>query len=163
MNRSLLIIGGIIIIIIIIGVFISMNPSSQPAPQDQNQGQNSASSTAMDMASSTASTTATSTTAETAQKGDHVYVNYTGTLENGKVFDSSYTRGVPIDFILGEGQVIPGWDKGILGMTVGEKKHLVIPPADGYGAQAITDSQGNVLIPANSTLIFDVELVKIDK
>lgn len=97
-----------------------------------------------------------------AKAGDHVFVNYTGTLENGTKFDSSYDRGAPFDFIVGVGQVIKGWDEGIVGMKVGEKKHLVIPPEKGYGAQQITDATGAVIIPANATLVFDVELVSID-
>lgn len=100
---------------------------------------------------------------QVAQNGDTVYVHYTGTLENGTKFDSSYDRGQPLPFVLGSGMVIRGWDQGILGMRVGEKKHLVIPPELAYGAQSITDNQGNVIIPRNSTLVFDVELVKIDK
>ena len=108
-------------------------------------------------------THSSSMSADTAKAGDHVFVNYVGTLENGQKFDSSYDRGVPIDFVLGTGRVIPGWDKGIVGMKVGEKKHLVIGAADAYGAQGITDGSGNVIIPANATLIFDVELVKIEK
>lgn len=99
----------------------------------------------------------------TAQPGDHVYVHYVGTFENGQKFDSSLDAGQPIDFILGAGQVIKGWDDGIQGMKKGDKKKLIIPPALGYGSQDVTDAQGNVIIPANSTLVFDVELVKIER
>jgi FKBP-type peptidyl-prolyl cis-trans isomerase FkpA len=91
-----------------------------------------------------------------AKQGDHVFVNYTGTLTNGTKFDSSYDRGEPIDFVLGKGQVIKGWDEGIQGMKVGEKKHLVIPPEKAYGASGIPGA-----IPPNATLVFDVELVDI--
>jgi FKBP-type peptidyl-prolyl cis-trans isomerase len=94
-------------------------------------------------------------TGATAKAGDHVYVNYIGTLTNGTKFDSSYDRGQPIDFVLGVGTVIPGWDQGLLGMKVGGKRQLVIPPSLAYGNQAVG------LIPANSTLVFQVELVKI--
>lgn len=100
---------------------------------------------------------------QTAVAGDRVFVHYTGTLENGQKFDSSVDRGVPIDFILGRGEVIKGWDDGIAGMKVGDKKHLVIPADKAYGAQGITDGQGNVIIPGGATLIFDVELVKIER
>lgn len=92
-----------------------------------------------------------------AEVGDRVFVNYIGTLANGTKFDSSYDRGVPIDFILGTGAVILGWDQGIAGMKVGEKKRLTIPPELGYGANAVGP------IPANSTLVFEVELVKVEK
>jgi FKBP-type peptidyl-prolyl cis-trans isomerase len=102
-------------------------------------------------------------TTMSAQNGDTVFVNYTGKLVDGTKFDSSLDRGVPIDFTLGVGRVIKGWDQGILGMKVGEKKTLTIPPELGYGAQAIPDGRGNILIPANSTLIFDVELVDIKR
>lgn len=98
-----------------------------------------------------------------AMAGDRVFVNYTGTLENGAKFDSSYDNGAPIDFILGTGAVIKGWDEGIVGMQVGEKKKLVITPDKAYGAQQITDGQGNIVIPANATLTFDVELVSIER
>lgn len=99
----------------------------------------------------------------TAQNGDLVSVNYTGTLEKGTKFDSSLDRGVPIEFTLGVGQVIKGWDQGIVGMKIGEKKRLTIPAELAYGAQAIPDARGGILIPANSTLIFDVELVDIKR
>ena len=91
-----------------------------------------------------------------AQKGQKVKVHYTGKLEDGTVFDSSVDRGEPIMFTLGVGQVIKGWDEGIEGMKVGEKRQLTIPPDLGYGARGA----GNV-IPPNSVLIFDTELVEI--
>lgn len=92
---------------------------------------------------------------EIAKNGDIVSVHYTGTLENGVKFDSSLDRGQPFEFTLGVGQVIKGFDKGILGMEVGEKKRIVISPEDGYGSQKAGS------IPPNSTLIFDVELLGI--
>ncbi len=98
-----------------------------------------------------------------AQNGDTVFVNYTGTLTDGKKFDSSLDRGKPISFVLGVGQVIKGWDQGILGMTVGEKKKLTIPPELGYADHEIPDGNGGILIPKNSTLLFDVELVDIKR
>ncbi len=98
-----------------------------------------------------------------AQNGDMVSVNYTGTLENGTKFDSSLDHGRPIEFKLGVGQVIKGWDQGIVGMEIGEKKKLTIPAELAYGAQEIPDGRGGILIPANSTLIFDVELVDIKR
>lgn len=87
--------------------------------------------------------------------GSTVQVHYTGTFADGKKFDSSRDRGVPIDFVLGEGKVIPGWDQGILGMKVGGKRRLVIPPSLGYGPKDYGP------IPGNSTLYFDVELVGV--
>ncbi|MBI2449969.1 MAG: FKBP-type peptidyl-prolyl cis-trans isomerase [Candidatus Nealsonbacteria bacterium] len=91
-----------------------------------------------------------------AQNGDTVVVHYTGTLLNGTKFDSSLDRGAPFSFTLGAGQVIQGWDQGLLGMQVGEKIKLTIPPDLAYGGRAI----GGV-IPANSTLVFEVELLEI--
>jgi peptidylprolyl isomerase len=96
----------------------------------------------------------------TAQAGDLVWVNYTGKLQsNGRKFDSSFDRrdenGMPqpIAFVLGAGRVIKGWDEGIAGMKVGDKRQLIIPPGLAYG------TNDNGPIPANSTLVFDVELV----
>jgi FKBP-type peptidyl-prolyl cis-trans isomerase FkpA len=95
----------------------------------------------------------------TAEKGDTVTVNYVGALTDGKVFDASANHGSDgFTFELGAGKVIRGWDQGIVGMKEGGKRVLVIPPALAYGDQAI----GNV-IPANSTLVFEVELIKVQK
>ena len=92
---------------------------------------------------------------EGAKAGDNVSVLYTGKLQDGTEFDSSAKHGnEPIDFILGKGMVIKGWDEGLQGMQVGEKRTLVIPPTLGYGEQGA----GGV-IPPNATLTFDVELV----
>lgn len=99
-----------------------------------------------------------------ASNGDVVFVQYTGKLADGKVFDSSIPRGEPFPFILGAGMVIPGWEKGILGMKIGEKKTLTISPEDGYGDTGVKNPQtGEVVIPPNATLIFDVELVDIKR
>lgn len=89
--------------------------------------------------------------------GDEVVVHYAGTLENGTPFDNSYKRGEPFAVTIGEGRVIQGWEKGLQGIKVGEKRKLTIPPSMGYGSQDI----GNGLIPANSTLIFDIECIEI--
>jgi FKBP-type peptidyl-prolyl cis-trans isomerase len=91
-----------------------------------------------------------------AAAGKTVSVHYTGKLTNGKVFDSSLTRGTPIEFKLGAGHVIKGWDEGIALMKVGGKATLTIPPQLGYGERGA----GGV-IPPNATLIFDVELVSV--
>ena len=90
-----------------------------------------------------------------AKDGDTVSVLYTGKLQDGTVFDASEKHGnEPIEFILGKGMVIKGWDQGLQGMQVGEKRTLVIPPTLGYGEQGA----GGV-IPPNATLTFDVQLV----
>ncbi len=95
-------------------------------------------------------------TGPAAKAGDKVSVNYVGTLENGTKFDSSIDRGVPFEFVLGAKHVIPGWDIGVEGMKVGEKRKLTIPPELAYGAAGIPGH-----IPANATLIFEVELLGI--
>ena len=92
-----------------------------------------------------------------AATGDKVRVHYTGTLMNGKKFDSSRDRGTPFDFTLGEGGVIKGWDQGVVGMKVGGKRRLVIPEALGYGD---TGSPPN--IPEKAGLKFDIELLAIN-
>jgi FKBP-type peptidyl-prolyl cis-trans isomerase len=92
-----------------------------------------------------------------AKTGDTVHVQYTGTLMNGKKFDSSYDHGGdPFKFTLGKGEVIKGWDQGVVGMKVGGKRKLRIPSDLGYGAA------GSGAIPPNAGLLFDVELVSID-
>jgi peptidylprolyl isomerase len=88
--------------------------------------------------------------------GKTVRVHYNGKLTNGKLFDSSYSRGEPIEFVLGAGRVIKGWDEGIALMKVGGKATLTIPPHLGYGERGA----GGV-IPPNATLIFEVELVSV--
>ena len=91
-----------------------------------------------------------------AASGKTVSVHYEGSLENGKVFDSSYPRKKPIEFRLGQGQVIEGWDEGIALLQVGDKARFVIPSHLGYGSRGA----GGV-IPPNATLIFDVELMDV--
>lgn len=90
------------------------------------------------------------------QPGDTVSVHYTGTLTNGVVFDSSYKRGQPIQFPLGQGRVIKGWDEGVASMQIGGKRTLLIPPSLGYGA-----SGAGGVIPPNATLLFEVELLEV--
>jgi len=90
--------------------------------------------------------------------GKQVKVHYTGTLENGTKFDSSVDRKQPFDFVIGVGQVIPGWDEGVMTMKVGGKRKLIIPAKLGYG----TWGAGGV-IPPKAKLLFDVELLEVAK
>jgi FKBP-type peptidyl-prolyl cis-trans isomerase FkpA len=102
-------------------------------------------------------------TGATAATGQHVFVNYTGWLydaskpdNKGTQFDSSLTPGRgPFDFVLGAGQVIKGWDQGVVGMKVGGSRRLIIPPDLGYGPS------GSGPIPPNATLVFDIDLLNI--
>jgi len=114
--------------------------SAQPVPPDQQMGM----------------VTLTPGNGALAKAGDRVSVHYVGTLTDGTKFDSSRDRNQPFQFVLGQGQVIKGWDEGVAGMKVGEKRKLTIPPAMAYGAQA------RPKIPANSTLVFEVELLAIN-
>jgi len=89
------------------------------------------------------------------KKGDAVSVHYIGTLQNGQEFDNSHKRGTPFDFTVGGGQVIEGWEKGLIGMKVGGQRVLVVPPEMAYGEGGIGP------IPGNATLVFSIELVAI--
>ena len=91
-----------------------------------------------------------------ARAGKTVSVHYTGYLLDGTKFDSSLDRGSPFSFPLGAGRVIRGWDEGVEGMKVGGRRKLVIPPALGYGSRG-----AGRLIPPDSTLVFDVELLEV--
>merc|ERR1712215_137982 len=93
-----------------------------------------------------------------ARNGDMLSMHYTGTLESGAKFDSSYDRSEPFKFQIGVGQVIKGWEEGVLGMCVGEKRKLIVPPELGYGEQGAGD-----IIPGGATLYFEVELITAEE
>ena len=95
-------------------------------------------------------------TGRACKDGDTVRMHYTGTLLDGKKFDSSRDRNEPHPFKLGAGEVIRGWDEGVNGMKVGGRRTLTIPPEMAYGAEGLGE-----LIPPNATLIFDVELIDV--
>ena len=96
-------------------------------------------------------------TGNSPQAGQTITVHYKGLLSDGTEFDNSHSRGEPIKFPVGMGYVIKGWDEALLKMKVGEKRTLIIPPNLGYGQRGAGNS-----IPPNSTLIFEVELIKIN-
>ncbi|KKR77052.1 MAG: Peptidyl-prolyl cis-trans isomerase [Candidatus Levybacteria bacterium GW2011_GWA2_40_8] len=95
-------------------------------------------------------------TGSAVKEGDIVVINYEGRLSSGQVFDSSYARNAPFETEIGVGRVIEGWDKGLLGMKIGGKRKLTIPPNLGYGSRGVPN-----VIPPNSTLIFEVELLDV--
>lgn len=138
---------SVVICLALIGVLVFISLNKQSNMKDNEQ--------------SVKNTTNSVTGEGVAKSGDTVSMNYTGRLQNGTVFDSNvdpkFNHVEPFIFNLGAGQVIAGWDKGIVGMKVGEKKTLTIAPGDAYGANGIPG-----VIPPNSTLIFDVELVSIN-
>jgi FKBP-type peptidyl-prolyl cis-trans isomerase len=153
MSRKQLVTGIAVTIALVVVAFffILINPLS--IMQDQSQtmpAQAAPSSAGLVVQDETVGTGAT------AEAGDVVTVNYTGKLQDGTVFDTSIGKQ-PIQFTLGVGMVIPGWDEGLQGMKVGGKRLLIIPPSLGYGAEA------NGPIPANSTLIFEVDLLGVQQ
>jgi len=120
-------------------------PKSEPLPEEQNQ-----------MTELLKIETLKEGAGEAIKNGDTAVVHYTGTLLDGTKFDSSVDRGQPFSFQLGAGRVIAGWEQGVLGMKVGEKRKLTIAPELGYGA-----SGAGGVIPPNAPLIFEVELLEI--
>ncbi len=130
--------------------------------KDTTSTKNTNKSTNMTTASGLQITTTSEGTGETVKNGDTVSMNYTGKLDDGTVFDSNidpkFNHVTPFEFTLGAGMVIKGWDEGIVGMKVGEKRTLVIPSDLAYGDNGIPGT-----IPGKATLTFDVELLGIKK
>jgi len=152
------IVGALIGIIIIILIVVFARSGKTASSTDTTAAQTQ---TTMPETQTTLQTTTTKEgTGPGAIAGDSVTVNYTGMLTNGTVFDSNvdpkFGHVQPFTFTLGQNSVIQGWEQGVLGMKVGEKRHLVIPSSLGYGAQG-----AGAMIPPNATLEFDVEMVSI--
>jgi len=156
MKKShLTIILVVILIIIIAAIYLFSKQNKMTEPTNQNQ-QNQQASNSYEIQGMKVEVLKEGT-GVASKTGDTVTVNYVGTLENGTKFDSSIDRNEPFPFTLGENRVIQGWELGVLGMKVGEKRKLTIPSTLAYGNQAV----GGV-IPANATLIFEVELLGIN-
>ncbi|OGG45715.1 hypothetical protein A2673_00580 [Candidatus Kaiserbacteria bacterium RIFCSPHIGHO2_01_FULL_50_13] len=101
-------------------------------------------------------------TGDVAEPGKQVSILYEGRLEDGTVFDSSAAHdNQPLVFVLGAQGIIPGFQVGVNGMREGGERVFIIPPSLGYGVQGVQDTEGNVVIPANSTLVFSVQLIEV--
>lgn len=148
MKKASIIISIIIVALLIIVAIIYTSPREEGSVEDATAVELSAEGLSIDVLEEG--------NGPEAQSGDTVSVHYTGTLEDGTKFDSSLDRGTPFSFTLGAGQVIPGWDLGVLGMKVGETRRLIIPSDLAYGEQGVPGT-----IPGGATLIFEVELIKI--
>jgi FK506-binding nuclear protein len=148
-----------VLLVLLIGVFAiykSMNKTSDAALQDTTQ-QGDAATTQVHAQEVSVGT------GEEAKPGDTVSVLYVGQLSDGTVFDSSAAHNnEPLTFVLGAEGLIAGFQIGVNGMKVGGERLLSIPPALGYGDQEVKDASGKVIIPAGSTIIFDVKLVKVE-
>ncbi len=157
MNKKVLITAVIVVIIVVAAAIIYNLTQKNNTMTAQQNGQEQQNQNSLDIQGMKVEVLQQGS-GEAAKTGDTVSVHYTGTLLDGTKFDSSVDRGQPFSFTLGQNRVIQGWELGVLGMKVGEKRKLTIPPELGYGSQAV----GGV-IPANSTLVFDVELLGINQ
>ncbi|MDQ5952869.1 MAG: hypothetical protein QG551_97 [Patescibacteria group bacterium] len=168
MNKNL-IVSILVVLLFIVGVYLIIK-NSKPKSENMQNSENTSevssenNNNVVDESSSQGSSqqpqlsmviTKQGTGDVVSKEGDVVSVNYVGAFEDGKIFDSSLDRGVPFEFTLGAGQVIAGWDMGVMGMKIGESRRLVIPSDFAYGPNDYGP------IPGGSTLIFDVELVGI--
>lgn len=169
--RKFLLFGGPILILIALFIFImDTNSPSNPEPtsdDEATQEQLDELAESLDLDTTSQDSTVTDAeelviedlvegTGEEVKEGDTVKVHYTGTLLDGTKFDSSLDRGEPFEFTVGAGQVIVGWEQGLVGMKVGGKRKLTIPSSLGYGPN------GNPpVIPPNAGLIFEIELIEI--
>lgn len=162
-NFIVAVIIGVLVLFIFAYFIFDLNGTSQPSSSSSSIGPSAIVIKQVTPAKTTSPSTVKNLqiveekigTGPAVKKGDTVEINYVGTLANGTEFDASAKHGGPFTTQIGVGQVIKGWDEGIIGMKVGGKRKLVIPPSLGYGNQQVGT------IPANSTLIFQVELVAI--
>jgi len=155
MSGKAILVWIVVIIIVVLGGWFIYSKVSAPATQPATGTQ--ATSTPQVQAQDITVGTGTEAT-----PGSIASVLYVGKLQNGTVFDSSAAHGnQPLSFTLGQPGLIAGFQIGVNGMKVGGERVMAIPPELGYGAQAVTDASGTVIIPANSTLLFDVKLVEV--
>lgn len=168
MTHNNIVIGTVIAVVIVVGSGYALFKKSNPSPvsnepkqesKSDNKNSNNQKTVGNNQTDSTElkKETIKEGTGPEAKSGDTVEVHYTGTLTDGTKFDSSVDRGTPFTFNLGAGEVIQGWDQGVAGMKVGEKVKLTIPSDLAYG-----DAGRPPVIPAKATLIFEVELLKIN-
>lgn len=161
MSTKSIIIWVVVIIIVAAGAYFVIKRPGSAIPEDQQQGTNTQN------ASSTTQVQGQDVTVGTgaeAKPGMAVSVLYVGKLQDGTTFDSSAAHNnEPLTFTLGQQGLIPGFQIGVNGMKEGGERYLAIPPALGYGAQDVKDANGKVIIPANSTLLFDIKLVKVSE
>lgn len=150
-NPLLFIVAGGIIVLVLFGYFVF---TGKLEPAKTSPGTTVVKKSTMDEKKLKVEDIKVGTGSEV-KSGDTVVINYVGTLPDGTKFDSSYDRGQPFETQIGVGRVIKGWDIGVMGMKVGGKRKLTIPPELGYGSQPAGS------IPPNSTLIFELELVNI--
>ncbi len=156
-HHSIALAGLIILIIVIVGLVVMLRqPAAAPATAPASSTSQTSSQQNTNTPTQLQKIDETVGTGAEAVPGKQVTVNYTGTLANGQVFDSSYSRNQPFSFTLGAGQVIKGWDEGVVGMKVGGKRKLIIPPSLGYGSQAVGS------IPPYSTLTFQIQLLSVN-
>ena len=157
MSTKGIIIGIVIVLIIIVGAFLLINKSSVPQPAaTQDQAQAGAAATQVQAQEVSVGSGAQ------ASPGSLVSVLYVGKLPDGTVFDSSQAHGnQPLPFTLGAPGLIAGFQIGVNGMKEGGERLIAVPPSLGYGSQDVKDASGKVVIPANSTLVFDIKLVKV--
>ena len=155
MNQKTLIISLVIILIVIIGgIYYFAQPKADTKPKVQTQTQKISTSFGIQ---GMQVDILKDGTGDGAKVGDNIVVNYVGTLTDGTKFDSSIDRNMPFSYTLGQYKVIKGWELGLLGMKIGEKRRLTIPPTLAYGPNGNPPA-----IPPNATLIFEIDMISIN-
>lgn len=168
MNTRTAVVWGVIFIVVLIGAYFAYTMIADPSDAtNQAASTTGATLNATSTEDRVQAQEVTIGTGEEAKSGMKVSVLYVGQFQDGTVFDSSAAHGnQPLEFILGEGGIIPGFQFGVNGMKVGGERVLQIPPSLGYGDQPVRENQADpnskIIIPANSTLVFDIKLVAVE-